>query len=71
MPWDRSYAERDAMTEPIEIRWPRWLRENLVPVDHVAYSYLVYDVPLEDLRSFLASEANKNNSPLRIPEEDK
>lgn len=23
----------------------RWLRENFEPVDHVAYSYLVYDIP--------------------------
>ena len=27
----------------------RWLRENFVPVDHIAYSYLVYDVPKEML----------------------
>lgn len=27
----------------------RWLRENFSPVDHVAYSYLVFDVPLERL----------------------
>ena len=25
----------------------RWLREHFVPVDHVAYSFLVYDVPKE------------------------
>lgn len=25
----------------------RWLRENFSPVDHVAYSYLVFDIPLE------------------------
>ena len=23
----------------------QWLRENFKPVDHVAYSYLVYDIP--------------------------
>ena len=27
----------------------RWLREHFTPVDHVAYSYLVYDVPNEML----------------------
>ena len=27
----------------------RWLREHFTPVDHVAYSYLVYDVPKESL----------------------
>jgi Dolichyl-phosphate-mannose-protein mannosyltransferase len=27
----------------------RWLREHFTPVDHVAYSYLVYDVPKEML----------------------
>ncbi len=26
-----------------------WLRENFEPVDHIAYSYLVYDVSAEDL----------------------
>ena len=25
----------------------RWLREHFTPVDHIAYSYLVYDVPKE------------------------
>jgi hypothetical protein len=27
----------------------RWLRERFIPVDHIAYSYLVYDVPKEML----------------------
>jgi hypothetical protein len=27
----------------------RWLREHFVPVDHIAYSFLVYDVPKEML----------------------
>jgi dolichyl-phosphate-mannose-protein mannosyltransferase len=27
----------------------RWLREHFAPVDHIAYSYLVYDVPKETL----------------------
>jgi hypothetical protein len=27
----------------------RWLREHFTPVDHLAYSYLVYDVPKETL----------------------
>ena len=30
----------------------RWLRENFEPVDHVAYSYLVYDIRPEDLERF-------------------
>jgi hypothetical protein len=29
----------------------RWLREHFTPVDHIAYSYLVYDVPKEKLPS--------------------
>jgi hypothetical protein len=29
----------------------RWLRENYKPVDHVAYSYLVYEVPERSLGS--------------------
>jgi hypothetical protein len=29
----------------------RWLREHFTPVDHIAYSYLVYDVPKEMLPS--------------------
>lgn len=28
----------------------RWLREHFTPVDHIAYSYLVYDVPQESVR---------------------
>ena len=28
----------------------RWLRENFEPVDHIAYSYLVYNVPPEMLK---------------------
>ena len=27
----------------------RWLREHFTPVDHIAYSFLVYDVPKEML----------------------
>lgn len=27
----------------------RWLRENFEPIDHIAYSYLVYDIPPEAL----------------------
>ena len=29
----------------------QWLRENFEPVDHIAYSWLVYDVPAERLRA--------------------
>ena len=27
----------------------RWLRENFEPIDHLAYSYLIYEINLEDL----------------------
>jgi hypothetical protein len=27
----------------------RWLREHFTPVDHIAYSFLVYDIPKETL----------------------
>lgn len=33
----------------------RWLRENFEPVDHVAYTYLVYDVTPEALQEVLRS----------------
>jgi hypothetical protein len=32
----------------------RWLRENFAPVEHVAYSYLLFRVPPERLREVLA-----------------
>jgi len=32
----------------------RWLREHFSPVDHIAYSLLVYDVPKE----MLSQDAN-------------
>lgn len=28
----------------------RWLRDNFKPIDHIAYSYLVYDISPEDLK---------------------
>ena len=31
--------------QPDDYTWLAWVRQNLEPVDHVAYSYLVYDVP--------------------------
>ncbi len=40
----------------------KWLRENFTPVDHIAYSYLVYDVPKRMLRS-KDSRVSKEGSP--------
>ena len=30
--------------------WYKWLRENFEPVDHIAYSYLVYEITEKDAR---------------------
>jgi hypothetical protein len=32
----------------------RWLRENYEPVDHLLYTYLIFDVPERDLASLKA-----------------
>ena len=41
----------------------RWLREHFVPIDHIAYSYLVYDVPMQMLpRNSRDSKGAKNMS---------
>jgi hypothetical protein len=37
----------------------RWLRENFAPVDHVGYSYLLFQVPPDRLREVLAGRAVK------------
>lgn len=29
----------------------RWLRDNFEPIDHIAYSYLVYDISAKDLKT--------------------
>ena len=34
----------------------RWLRDNFRPSDHVAYSYLIYEVSAEDLRKLKLTE---------------
>ena len=30
-----------------------WLRNNFTPIDHIAYSYLVYSIPEEKLKKIL------------------
>src|SRR6266480_6358654 len=41
----------------------RWLREHFAPVDHIAYSFLVYDVPKEMLPQGGDSKGPKELSP--------
>ena len=41
----------------------RWLREHFTPVDHIAYSFLVYDVPKEMLPNGGDSKGPKELSP--------
>ncbi len=42
----------------------KWLREHFTPVDHVAYSFLVYDIPKEMLPEGNDSERPKELSPI-------
>ena len=42
----------------------RWLREHFTPVDHIAYSFLVYDVPKEMLPEGNDSKRPKELSPI-------
>jgi hypothetical protein len=42
----------------------RWLREHFTPVDHIAYSFLVYDVPTEMLPEGNDSKRPKELSPI-------
>jgi hypothetical protein len=42
----------------------RWLRERFTPVDHIAYSFLVYDVPKEMLPEGNDSKRPKELSPI-------
>jgi hypothetical protein len=42
----------------------RWLREHFTPVDHIAYSFLVYDVPKEMLPEGNDSKRPKEPSPI-------
>jgi len=47
---------------PTEYAWFKWVRENLDPVDHAAYSYLVYDVPprvLEEADEYFGGALSK------------
>jgi len=39
----------------------RWLRENFEPVDHIVYSYLIYEVSPEDLETVLQKYNDKNS----------
>jgi len=41
----------------------RWLREHFTPVDHIAYSFLVYDVPKE----MLPQGGGRSKSPKESP----
>ena len=41
----------------------KWLREHFIPVDHIAYSYLVYDVPKERLPQGSDSKGQKGLPP--------
>jgi Dolichyl-phosphate-mannose-protein mannosyltransferase len=41
----------------------KWLRERFTPVDHIAYSYLVYDVPKE----MLPQDGSGSNGPKELP----
>lgn len=43
--------------------WCPWLQRNFEPVDHVAYSYLVYDIPLDAIR-----ESAHSGSAAKMPE---
>jgi hypothetical protein len=45
----------------------RWLREHFAPVDHIAHSYLVYDVPKEMLPQGGGGSKDKKKLPPRIP----
>ena len=42
----------------------RWLREHFTPVDHIAYSYLVYDVPKE----MLPHSKGNSQGPKELPQ---
>jgi hypothetical protein len=49
----------------VGIRYPeryRWLREHFTPVDHIAYSYLVYDVKKERLPQSTPGTNNQTES---------
>ncbi len=39
----------------------RWLRNNFEPVDHVAYSHLIFEVSPEELKRALDREENREN----------
>lgn len=41
----------------------KWLREHFTPVDHIAYSYLVYDVPKE----MLPQDSSGSKGPKELP----
>jgi len=41
----------------------KWLREHFTPVDHIAYSFLVYDVPMEMLPQGAKDSASQKQPP--------
>ena len=46
----------------------RWLREHFAPVDHIAYSFLVYDVPRERLPQGGSDSTGSKEPPSRNPQ---
>ena len=44
----------------------RWLREHFTPMDHIAYSFLVYDVPMTDASAGAPRIPLVRNNPLRL-----
>jgi hypothetical protein len=45
----------------------RWLREHFAPVDHIAYSFLVYDVPQE----MLPQNGMETKRPEKLPPDNR
>jgi len=41
----------------------KWIRENLDPIDHVAYSHLVFEVPPEAVEAIARGEAKSTSPP--------
>jgi len=44
------------LTGMVDASWGKWLREHFEPVDHIAYSYLVYDISANDVKNMIESE---------------
>jgi len=48
---------------PLDHAHCRWIRENLVPTDHVAYSHLVFQVPPEALEEIARGKVTPASRP--------